>query len=81
MPAIDQALGGSRLRAEDRRELNVQHLAGSISGVDHRLRLSEGPRHRLLTVHVLPGFERIDRDWRVQAVVQAHVHRVDVISR
>ena len=54
-----------------------QHLAGSVSRLEHLLRVRLGRSHRLLAENVLAGLERSDRDLAVRDVRGQNMDGVD----
>ena len=76
---VNQDFRGLGLLLVERPELDVQHLPCRLRGLQHRQAVRIRGRNRLLAVDVLACLQPGDRGRRVQRVVQAHVHRVQVV--
>jgi len=80
MPTVDEVFSGLRLLAVERAQLNVQHFTGRFCGLHHRHTVGISAGDGLLAVDVLARLQRRHGDGHVQVVVQAHVHRHEVIA-
>ena len=76
---INETLGGLGLLAVQRAQLDVQLFAGFDHGVVHGLRIRKGTGHGLFAVGMLAQTQGFDGHGCMQIVVQAYIHRVDII--
>jgi len=80
MTLVDQPLGRLGLQAEQRANLDIQPAPESLGGLQHGGRVAVGARHGLLAIHILARLEGGDGEGVVLVVVDADVHRVDVVA-
>ena len=79
VPVVDQPLGRFGLLAVQRAQLDRQLESLRLSRLVHGHGIGERAGHRLFTVHVLARFQRRHGHRHVKVVVQADVHRLNVV--
>ena len=81
MPTVDQGLGSLRLVEEILPVLDAKHQSALSGRRQHPLGVDVRPCHRFFAEYVLSRLKSRQRNRHVKVIMEADVHRHDVVAR